>query len=105
MGWGQITVRIGDRVMIDDDKKGQIKWIGVQKLFGPGVWYGVRLVEARGNCDGTYKGIEAFKCPHNCGLYVQKSRITKLLPFEKFDFMQVNEKVGFGCSIFYFSFF
>jgi len=83
-------LKVGDRVIVDNDKKGQIKWIGEHKVLGLGTWYGVRLVEKRGDCNGTWKDNKFFYCPHGHGIIVQKKRIKNLYLKNDFDFM--NEK-------------
>lgn len=52
-----IQYNIGDCIMIDDSKLGQIKSIGQHPAWGKGTWYGIRLTEKIGNCDGEFKGI------------------------------------------------
>eukprot|EP01084_Bolivina_argentea_P017602 32849_1 len=72
-----VEYKVGDRVMIKPNKKGQIKWIGTCKAFGIGTYYGIRLVEKRGNNDGRWKGVRFFQCPQGFGVYVQKRLIVK----------------------------
>jgi len=87
----EVEYKVGDRVMVKPTKKGQIKWIGEAKEFGAGTYYGIRLTEARGDCDGEWKEVRFFQCPENFGVYVQKRMIVK--PIEgDFDFMNEEEK-------------
>ena len=84
-----VEYKVGDRVMVKPTKKGQIKWIGEAKEFGAGKYYGIRLTEDRGDCDGEWKEVRFFQCPEGYGVYVQKRMIVK--PIEgDFDFMNVK---------------
>ena len=55
-----IEYHIGDKVMVDESKMGQIKSIGQHPAWGKGTFYGVRLTEKIGSSDGEFKGI--FAC-------------------------------------------
>ena len=74
--------------MIKPNRKGQIKWIGETKEFGAGKYYGIRLTEKRGDCDGEWKEVRFFQCPEGFGVYTQLRNIVKKID-EDFDFMKV----------------
>jgi len=77
--------------MIKPNRKGQIKWIGEAKEFGAGKYYGIRLTEDRGDCDGEWKDKRFFQCPEGFGIYVPLRLIIK--PIEgDFDFSNEEEK-------------
>lgn len=92
---------VGDRVLIKPSKKGQILAIveggsGINKHFGPGKWYGIRLTEKKGTCNGQYKsqGPFYFKCPPNFGAFVQQKLIIKKLGNdETFDFLSETSMI------------
>lgn len=90
----EINFEKGDKVMVKPNKKGQIRWMGEDKAFNPGVWYGIRLEEKRGTCDGEWKDVRHFTCPKDYGVFVQKKDlISKLDDSEaKFDFMEEEVK-------------
>ena len=88
-----VEYKIGDRVMVKPSKKGQIKWIGEAKEFGPGTYYGIRLTENRGTCDGEYKDKRFFQCPEGFGIYEVLRNIMKKLDDEDFDFMNVKYRI------------
>lgn len=53
-----VEYQIGDKVMVDESKMGQIKSIGQHPAWGKGMtFYGVRLTEKIGDSDGEFKGI------------------------------------------------
>jgi len=88
--------QVADKVVVKTDRRGQIKWIGEAKNFGVGTWYGIRLVEQKGQCNGSYKDHKFFQCPDGYGIYVQKILIVKKLddndPQADFDFMNEEKK-------------
>ena len=81
--------KVGDKVEIKPDRKGQIKWIGEAKEFGAGKYFGIRLTEKRGDCDGEWKDVRFFQCPEGFGQYVQLRNIVKKIDFAD-DFMNVR---------------
>merc|ERR1712228_133990 len=87
----EIKYAVGDKVMIKPDKKGQIKWIGQEKAFGSGTFYGIRLTENRGDNDGEWKEKRYFQCPEGFGIYVPLRLIVKPIDAD-FDFMKEEEK-------------
>jgi len=93
---GDDKLEVADKVVVKPDRRGQIKWIGEAKNFGVGTWYGVRLVEQKGQCNGTFKDHKFFQCPDGYGVYVQKPLISKKLdkndPNAAFDFMDEEKK-------------
>jgi len=86
-------LQIGDRVVVDKDKHGQIKWIGEHQVLGTGKFYGVRLTEKRGLCNGTYKEVKFFWSPENYGVLVPASRITGRYLDSDFDFREEKEPI------------
>jgi len=84
-------LKVGTRVIVDKDKKGQIMWAGEDKLLGVGRWYGVRLADKRGNMGGTWKDKKFFWCPHGYGMMMQKNRIKGIYLNEEYDFMDEKE--------------
>ena len=88
-----IDLKVGDRVFVDRTKKGQIKWIGENKVLDIGKHYGVRLVEKRGTMNGTFKDIKFFWCPDNYGVLVPRRRITAIYTKKDFDFSEETEPI------------
>eukprot|EP01084_Bolivina_argentea_P289286 496718_1 len=72
-----IEYKIGDKVIIKPNKKGVIVWIGQQQKFGTGIFYGVRLTENKGNCNGNWKGKCFFQCEDYFGIYVGSKEFVK----------------------------
>ena len=89
-----IEYAVGDKVEIKGkpNKPGQIKFIGETKEFGAGTtYYGIRLVEKKGNCDGEWKGKRCFRCPKNFGIYVTLRQIVNKVEGD-FDFSNVESR-------------
>ena len=84
----KIEYKVGDKVMVKPDRRGQIKWIGQEKEFGDGTFYGIRLTEQKGDNDGEWKGQRFFQCPEGFGVYVPLQLIVKPVDGD-FDFMNV----------------
>eukprot|EP01084_Bolivina_argentea_P209892 357436_1 len=75
---------IGERVnILDDNKNGIIRYIG--KIKGDNgkikkeIFYGIELNKPKGNTDGFINGQQYFFCNSNCGLFVTKSRLSKII--------------------------
>jgi len=74
-------LHVGDRVRVDLNKNGYIRWIGSDKAFGNSehVQYGIQLDNARGFSDGTWRGKRFFLCNRWCGVFIkERERITLL---------------------------
>jgi len=74
-------LHVGDHVRVDQNKKGKIRWIGCDKLFGNSVEtrYGIELEEARGFSDGTWKGKRFFRCNRWCGVFLKERERIRLV--------------------------
>jgi len=74
-------LHVGDRVRVDHNKNGYIRWIGCDKLFGNSnhINYGVELDQARGFSDGTWKGKRFFRCNRWCGVFIKERERIQLL--------------------------
>jgi hypothetical protein len=46
--------------------------------FEKGAWCGVELTTAKGNNDGSVKGVQYFTCEENHGVFVLQSKVSKL---------------------------
>jgi len=69
----------GDRVRVDLNKNGYIRWIGCDAVFGNSkhIQYGIQLDNARGFSDGTWRGKRFFLCNRWCGVFIkERERIT-----------------------------
>jgi len=82
----------GDRVIVDKNKKGQIRVVITDdKVLGMGTYYGIRLTEPRGVTNGTYKDKKFFWCPDNHGVIVQRKRIKQRYLGTDYDFSKEEE--------------
>jgi len=74
-------LHVGDRVRVDHNKNGYIRWIGCDRLFGNSnhINYGVELDQARGFSDGTWKGKRFFRCNRWCGVFIKERERIQLL--------------------------
>jgi len=74
-------LHIGDEVRVDQNKKGKIRWIGCDKLFGNSIEtrYGIELDEPRGFSDGTWKGKRFFRCNRWCGVFLKERERIRLV--------------------------
>jgi len=74
-------LHVGDRVRVDQNKNGKIRWIGCDKVFGNSIEtrYGVELDEARGFSDGTWKGKRFFMCNRWCGVFLKERERIRLV--------------------------
>ncbi|ETO26832.1 hypothetical protein RFI_10305 [Reticulomyxa filosa] len=92
----QEEVHVGDKVVIKPDKMGQVKYVGEADNIGPGIWFGIRLVEKKGECDGEFRGHEFFQCPQGFGVYIQQHAIVRKLTSEEgahFDFTEEEKGI------------
>lgn len=71
-------VKIGRKVVLTNKKTGIVRFIGMTK-FSSGIWYGIELNRPVGKNDGSVQGVRYFKCPDQCGIFVQFPRISRLL--------------------------
>jgi len=74
-------LHVGDRVRVDQNKNGTIRWIGCDKVFGNSIEprYGIELDEARGFSDGIWKGKRFFNCNRWCGVFIKERWRVKLV--------------------------
>jgi len=74
-------LHVGDRVRVDQNKNGYIRWIGCDKVFGNSIEtrYGIQLDDARGFSDGTWKGKRFFHCNRWCGVFLKERERIKLM--------------------------
>jgi len=74
-------LHVGDRVRVDQNKNGYIRWIGCHKVFGNSVQvrYGIELDTARGFSDGTWKKVRFFQCNRWCGVFLKERERIKLI--------------------------
>jgi len=71
---------VGDRVSIDGtDYKGRARYLGTPS-FADGVWVGVELPSAVGNCDGSRDGEQYFPCKKNHGMFLLANACSKIQP-------------------------
>ncbi|XP_053106189.1 ubiquitin carboxyl-terminal hydrolase CYLD-like isoform X2 [Hemicordylus capensis] len=86
-----MNARLGQPVFVDLDQqtfRGTICYIGKLNRSPSGlspVFFGVELQgegEGKGYCDGSYNGMEYFRCKQNCGLF---------LPCNKLKFVPASE--------------
>ncbi|XP_028852381.1 uncharacterized protein LOC114799730 isoform X2 [Denticeps clupeoides] len=71
------SFKIGDRVLVYRSKPGVLKYKG-ETTFASGVWAGVALDLRNGNHNGTFKGVQYFKCDENCGVLVKAEDVSYL---------------------------
>eukprot|EP00486_Rosalina_sp_Unknown_P000771 CAMPEP_0201564552 /NCGR_PEP_ID=MMETSP0190_2-20130828/2950_1 /ASSEMBLY_ACC=CAM_ASM_000263 /TAXON_ID=37353 /ORGANISM="Rosalina sp." /LENGTH=357 /DNA_ID=CAMNT_0047980887 /DNA_START=44 /DNA_END=1117 /DNA_ORIENTATION=+ len=94
---------VGDRVEIKGAKPKPAQILVIvegnssakTKHFGEGKFYGVRTAEdGQGTCDGRYKNQDPyfFKCPKNCGKFVQAKDIIKKIDGD-FDFTKETTEI------------
>ena len=69
-------VCIGDRVLLNDESKGQVRFIG--SVSGKrNIYYGIALDKPNGKNDGFVNNIKYFDCDKDHGLFVNISKIQK----------------------------
>jgi len=75
------TLIIGDRVVLDTEKVGTIRFKGTTG-FAKGEWYGIELDTPDGKHDGLVKKDmkRYFKCKKKHGVFVQRQKIVALAP-------------------------
>jgi len=73
------TPTIHDSVVLDDNLKGMIKFIGSIK-GKEGIFYGIELSEIKGKNDGSVDGVTYFKCGAKKGLFVNRKKIIQITP-------------------------
>jgi len=86
---------VGSIVQIDGTKRGIVLWCGRHKvLLGSQTWYGVALDSKRGFCDGTWKGIQFFRCKRWHGIVIPESRVSKVFssPYSEWKIAKSGKK-------------
>ena len=80
----------GDKVELNDDQTGIIKYIGTISAGDPshgknknGIYYGVHLSTKTGSHNGTVKGRKYFQCPHKYGIFVRLKDISEIIKKSK----------------------
>jgi len=78
-------LHVGDRVRVDQNKNGYIRWIGCDQVFGNSklVRYGIELDTARGFSDGTWRNKRFFECNRWCGVFLKERERIKLIKSSK----------------------
>merc|ERR1740124_444968 len=73
-----MDVRIGDVCVLSDKRLGVVKYVG-RVHFSPGTWYGLALSKAEGKHNGIIEGTTYFLCKKNCGVFVMRNKIARVL--------------------------
>eukprot|EP01084_Bolivina_argentea_P276956 472678_1 len=100
--------KLGDKVKINGIQKGQIlcivngdevckisKWYGLDgSHIESGIWYGIRLTEPTGNCDGRFKCKFPyfFKCRMKFGIFVKYESIIECINDDSFEYFNIVEQ-------------
>ncbi|KAG8184392.1 hypothetical protein JTE90_004564 [Oedothorax gibbosus] len=72
-----------DRVLVlGKTCPGTLAFIG-NTHFSNGMWFGVILDEPIGRNNGSYGGVQYFKCPKNHGVFVRPCQVTKIVDYKK----------------------
>lgn len=72
------NICVEDRVLVlGKPCPGTLAFIG-KTQFSTGVWFGVILDEPVGRNNGSYGGVQYFKCPKNRGVFVRPCQVTKI---------------------------
>lgn len=70
-------IEVGDRVTVKGKGTGLIRFKGPTK-FKPGTWYGVQMDKQVGKNNGTVGLISYFRTKPMHGIFVRRSRLTKV---------------------------
>ncbi|XP_059503699.1 centrosome-associated protein 350 isoform X3 [Stegostoma tigrinum] len=70
--------QIGMRILVSSIQPGTLRFKG-RTSFANGFWAGVELDMPEGSNNGTYDGVEYFKCREKCGIFAPPHKIS-LLP-------------------------
>lgn len=69
-------IKVGDRcMMVNDNHRGEVKYVGKVPDLGQGYYIGVKLDEPYGMNDGLVKGVKYFECPNKYGIFLRPSKI------------------------------
>lgn len=74
------SLNVNDVVLLSSSTQ-----IGVVKFIGPlagkqdQVYVGIEIEEGNGDCNGSYQGVQYFKCAENKGMFVEITDIKKKL--------------------------
>jgi WD40 repeat protein/Zn-finger nucleic acid-binding protein len=72
------TVKNGDVILTSRGLMGVVKYVGplqgsTQEFFG------IKLGEGTGECNGSFRGVKYFECPPNKGLFIDRTEIKKVI--------------------------
>ncbi|XP_048457867.1 centrosome-associated protein 350 isoform X2 [Rhincodon typus] len=93
--------QIGARILVSSIQPGTLRFKG-RTSFANGFWAGVELDMPEGSNNGTYDGVEYFRCRERCGIFAPPHKIS-LLPkyyenavdtFEDEEDLLVEDKLG-----------
>ena len=80
----------GDKVELNDDQTGIVKYIGSISQGDPsngknknGIYYGIHLSTKTGSHNGTVKGRKYFECPSKHGIFVRLKDISEVIKKSK----------------------
>ncbi|XP_003387401.1 PREDICTED: CAP-Gly domain-containing linker protein 1-like isoform X2 [Amphimedon queenslandica] len=73
------TLRIGDRVLVNNSKEGTLRFLGPTH-FAKGIWVGVELDDAQGKNDGAVSGKRYFQCEAAHGLFAPLPKVERIGP-------------------------
>uniref|UniRef100_A0A8C6WMY7 CAP-Gly domain-containing protein n=1 Tax=Neogobius melanostomus TaxID=47308 RepID=A0A8C6WMY7_9GOBI len=71
-----VDFQIGERVWVNGDKPGYIRFIGGTQ-FAPGQWAGIELDEPIGKNNGSVAEVVYFKCEDGRGIFTRPSKLSR----------------------------
>eukprot|EP01084_Bolivina_argentea_P052276 96022_1 len=90
---------IGDKVYLEKNLKGEVRFIGNVSGKSADIRYGIKLTEPKGKNNGCINNIRYFNCKHAYGLFVKRSKIKKSKETEKQQYkflprVEIGDKVS-----------
>jgi len=73
-----VKVVLGDVVSLNDRRRGRVCFIG-ETNFGDGEWFGLELIEGKGEHDGNWKGKRYYRCQEDRGVFVKRKHIATVI--------------------------
>lgn len=77
-----LNPRKGNAVLFSNGLIGVVKYVGPITSASKTTFYGIKIGDGSGDCNGTFQGKQFFKCPEGKGTFVELKQIKKVISSE-----------------------